>query len=110
MSTLWLWDPLGSRFPLKGVRTEFGGSFSSRGQDAREGCWYPPALPPRGYLTAGQCRFWSSGRAKQMGMGGNLLRDTKCTVPHPMAHRLDLGILIFLLSAGKNSPTNCSAP
>lgn len=45
-----------------------------------------------------------------MGMGGNLLRDAKCTVPHPTARRQDLGILIFLVSAGKDSPADSLAP
>lgn len=45
-----------------------------------------------------------------MGMGGNLLRDAKCTAPHPTARKQDLGIRIFLVSAGKDSPADCPAP
>lgn len=45
-----------------------------------------------------------------MGMGGNLLRDAKCTAPHPTAWRQDPGIMIFLVSSGKDSPANCPAP
>ena len=51
-----------------------------------------------GEQGAAICDSWEF-YMEQMGMGGNLLRDAKCTVPHPTARRQDLGILIFLVSA-----------